>query len=405
MHRPIHRPVRIAAVALLFPLAAAAADWPQWRGPRQDGVSTETGLLTDWPENGPPELWRVPLGAGYSSVSVVRDRAYTMFADDQGEFIVALDANAGKTLWKVRSGELFENSYGDGPRATPTVQDGKVYTLGATGSLLCLDAATGERVWGLNILEKLGGENLDYGLAASPVVIGKMLLVVGGKDGKSLAALDKTTGEVLWTSLRDLGGYSTPIPVEVDGMKQIVVLMGQAVVGVSPDDGTELWRHPWKTTMDANVATPIFHDGRLFISTGYGTGCGMFKLSADGGKPTAELLWANKNMKNYFSTSVLVDGYLYGFNNTRLVCMDFETGEAKWNKSGFNRGSVLCADGKLIIFGERGTLAIAEAIPAEYKELASAEILDGRTWVVPTLADGRLFVRGEKELVCLKLKP
>lgn len=400
-----HRRLVIAILVALVPFAAAAADWPQWRGPHQDGISTETGLLTDWPEGGPPELWRIPLGLGYSAVSVVGDRAYTMFANEQGEFVIALDAKTGKTLWKVRSGDLFENAYGDGPRATPTVHEGRVYALGATGSLLCLDAATGERIWGLNILDKLGGENLDYGVSASPVVIGKMLVVVGGKDGKTLAALDKGTGEVLWASLSDLGGYSTPIPIEVDGTKQIVVLMGQALVGVSPEDGTELWRHPWKTTMDANVATPIFHDGRLFVSTGYGTGCGMFKLSAAGGKPTAELLWANRNMKNYFSTSVLVDGYLYGFNNTRLVCMDFETGESKWNESGFNRGSLFYADGKLIIYGERGTLAVAEANPNEYQELASAEIMDGRTWVVPTLADGRLYVRGEEELACLKLKP
>jgi outer membrane protein assembly factor BamB len=393
-----------SVLLVLIPLAGSAEDWPQWRGPRQDGISAETGLSTDWPEAGPPELWRIPLGAGYSAVSVAGDRAYTMFATEEGEFVIALDAKTGKTLWKVRSGELFENSYGNGPRATPTIHEGRVYALGATGSLLCLDAATGERVWGANVLEKLGGENLEFGLSASPVVTGKMLLVVGGNDGKALAALDKGTGEVLWASLSDKGGYSTPIPVEVDGVKQIVVLTGQAVVGVAPEDGTELWRHPWKTTLDANVATPIFHDGRLFISTGYGTGCGMFKLSVTDGKPAAELLWANKNMKNYFSTCVLVDGYLYGFNNTMLTCMDFETGEATWRQRGFNRGSLFVADGRLIIFGERGTLAMAEANSEEYKELASAEILDGRTWTIPTLVDGRLYVRGEQELVCLKLK-
>ena len=188
-------------------------------------------------------------------------------------------------------------------------------------------------------------------------------------------------------------------------MSQIIVLMGEALVSVSPEDGREFWRHPWKTTLDANVATPIVHQRRLFVSTGYGTGCALFELSAPASKPAATPLWTNKQMQNYFSTSVLVNGHLYGFHNALLTCMDFQTGEVRWKQRGFNRGSLIAADGKLIIYGERATLALAAVSPLKYQELARAQVLDGKTWTVPTLCSGRLFVRNEQEMVCLKLKP
>jgi outer membrane protein assembly factor BamB len=232
-----------------------------------------------------------------------------------------------------------------------------------------------------------------------------LVVVVGARAGKSLAAVDKTTGEVLWTSLSDKAGYSTPGLVEVDGVSQLVVLMGEAVVGVSAEDGREFWRHPWKTTLDANVATPIFLDDRLFISTGYGTGAGMFKLSVKDGVPAAELLWKSRNMKNNFSTCVLFDGHLYGFNDRFLTCIEFDSGDVQWRERGFNHGSLLLADGKLIIAGERGTLALAEASPEAYREISSFRVFEGKWWTVPTLAGGKLFVRNDEELVCLNLKP
>ena len=191
----------------------AAADWPQWRGPNQDGVSLETSLLATWPEAGPAVLWRFPLGLGYSAVSVAGDRAVTMYGTPAGEFVVAIDAASGKPLWKVRSGDLFLNdSYGNGPRATPTINEGHIYALGGRGDLLCLDAATGKTVWALDLVKKFGGKVPEYGFSASPAIFGKLLVVdVGAEKGRSLAALDKATGEVLWTSLADKPGYATPI--------------------------------------------------------------------------------------------------------------------------------------------------------------------------------------------------
>ena len=256
-------------------LPARGEDWPQWRGPRQDGISRETDLLEKWPEKGPTELWHVPLGNGFSAVSVVGDRAYTCFGAADGEFAVCINVADGKTIWKTRLGNLFKGGeYGDGPRATPAVDSGRVFALGGQGALCCLDAADGHVVWACDLLPKFGGKPADYGFAASPVVIGdQLVVVVGAGGGKSLAAFDKTNGAIRWTSLDDKLGYSTPVAVTVDSMPQIMVLMGEALVSVSPKDGKEYWRHEWKTELDANVATPIVADGRLFVSTGYSTGC------------------------------------------------------------------------------------------------------------------------------------
>jgi outer membrane protein assembly factor BamB len=384
--------------------AAWGDDWPQWRGPKQDGISHETGLLDQWPEKGPAELWRVPLGNGFSGVSV-GERAFTLYGTNDGEFAAAYGVADGKCLWKTRLSDLLKNdSYGDGPRATPAIEAGRVYALSGSGAVRCLDAADGHVVWGCDLLQKFGGKPPEYGYSASPVVMGNMLVVVvGAGKGNSLVAFNKANGNVLWTALDDKIGYSTPCEVTIDGVRQIIVLMGEAIVGVSPADGKEYWRQEWKTELDANVATPIVSKNQLFISTGYSTGCAVFSLSAKGGKPSAKKLWANKEMKNYFSTSVLLDGFLYGFNNNKLTCLDFRTGKTRWKTGGFNRGSLLAADGKLIIYGDQGILALAEISPDAYKELAKFKFCDERTWTVPTLSGGRLFLRNETELACLKV--
>ena len=196
---------------------------------------------------------------------------------------------------------------------------------------MCLNASDGKQIWMADLLKSRGGKLPEYGFAASPVIVGEKVIVdVGAGGGKSLAAYDKKSGKLLWTSLDDKIGYSTPLSVTIDGVPQVIILMGEALVSVSPRDGKEFWRKEWKTELDANVATPIVSENKLFVSTGYSTGCALFQLSAKGGKPAAEKLWANKEMKNYFATSVLLDGYLYGFNNNKLTCLDFKTGKRKW---------------------------------------------------------------------------
>lgn len=404
---PVFKPFSIPLVCLLLVASVRADDWPQWRGPRQDGICRETGLLAKWPEKGPIQLWRVPLGDGFSAVSVVAGRAYTCFGAKDGEFAACLDAGSGKTLWKTRLGDHYTNGeYGDGPRATPNVDSGRVYVLGAKGALICLDASSGKQLWMADLLQLRGGKLPEYGFSASPVIVDdKVIAVVGAGGGKSLAAFEKTTGKPLWTSLDNGIGYSTPRAVVVHGvLPQIIVLMGEALVDVSPDDGKEFWHLPWKTELDANVATPVVAENRLFVSTGYSTGCALFELSAKGGKPAAEKLWANKEMKNYFATSVLWNGYLYGFDNNKLACQDFRTGKVKWRAGGFNRGSLIVADGKLIILSAAGMLALAEPSPQGYHEMSKFQFCEDRTWTVPTVADGRLYVRNEKELACYNVR-
>ena len=287
----------------------------------------------------------------------------------------------------------------------PTVDGDRVYALGGTGALACLDAKSGELQWGFNVVEKSEAENAEYGASASPVVVGNKLIVVAGKSkGKSLVCLDKKSGETIWTALDDKAGYATPLVTSVGDVTLLAVFTAEGLVGIGLEDGKEFWRHPWETTMDQHTATPIGHDGKVFISTRNSTGSALFELSLDGGSPKAELVWESRNMKNYLSTCVLLDGHLYGFNATRLTCMDFETGDSKWRESGFNKGSLIAADGRLIILGERGNLALAEATPEEYREISKFQLFDTLTWIVPTLANGRLYVRNEAELVCLDLR-
>jgi outer membrane protein assembly factor BamB len=384
-------------------IARVGHDWPGWRGVEQDGISKETDLLEVWPETGPPELWRVKLGNGFSSFAVVGERLYTMFGDDSGEYVVCMSALDGSILWKTRSGDSFENIYGDGPRATPTVHEGRVYAVGASGAILCLKAETGDALWGLNTVTEFGGEPLEWGYSASPVVLGDNIIVVtNAQKNNALVALSRKTGKPVWTSLSDRAGYSTPLKIALSGKQQLVVVTGEAVVGVDAAGGAELWRYPWETTMDANVATPIFHNKHLFISSGYDTGGALFALSSKG----VEQVWSSKKIKNNFSSSLLIDGFIYGFHNTILTCLKFDTGEVQWSQRGFNKGCLLSADGKLIILGERGNLALAEISSEAYTEISTTTVFQGgRNWVLPTLSGGRLFVRNAEEAVCLNLRP
>lgn len=379
-------------------------DWPQWRGPRQDGISRETGLLAAWPEGGPPELWRVKMGMGYSSVVVAGERAYTMFGDEAGEYVICLRVSDGQTVWKATSSGPYKSNIGGGPRATPAVNGNRVYTVGATGSVLCLDARTGETIWRRNVLADYKGQNLRWGLSASPVVMDDLVFVLAnGEKSSCVAALDRNTGDTIWTALDDGAGYSTPLIIELANKKQLVVFTGEAAVGIEPGDGRELWRYAWKTSYGVNAATPIFHNNRLFISSSYDSGSALLHLVVNNGRVRPKLLWASKKMKNHFSSSVLVDGYLYGFHDTILTCMDFESGEVMWTQRGFSKGSLLSADGKLIVYGEQAKLALAEVSPLAYKEISSAQVLAGKTWTVPALSRGRLFLRNNEELVCLDL--
>ncbi len=399
-------PAALTAMLVLLAGADAAADWPEFRGPRRDGVSRETGLMSRWPDGGPPELWRVPLGEGYSAIAAVDGRLYTLIARDDRELAVALDAATGKQLWQVELGKRWKDMMGNGPRSTPTVADGVVYALGAHGDLVAIDAVSGEQLWRRDLRESLGARPPTWGVATSPLVEGDLLLLdAGGSEDHSIVALDRATGELVWHAETDKAGYAAPLPVTIDGRRQIVLFTATKVVSVTPD-GRVLWKRPWKTAYDVNAATPIFvPPNRLFLSSGYATGGALLQIEHDGEETALREVWSNGRMRNQFSSSVYQEGYLYGFDNATFKCLDATTGEEKWAvREGLGHGSLLLAEGHLYVLGDRGKLMLVEATPEAFRSKGEVEVLDGKCWTMPTLADGRLYLRNEEELVALDVR-
>lgn len=383
-----------------------ATDWPEFRGPHRDGKSAATDVPESFGPDGPKQLWSAEGGKGYSGMSVVDGRLFTLVARKGQELVLALDARTGKELWTYELGEEFRNSFGDGPRSTPTVDGDTVFVLGARGKLAALDARTGEPRWTQDLKKSFGARVPTWGISTSPLVLGDSLLLdVGGRDGASVVSLNKKNGLVRWTAGTDIAGYSAPLPLTVGGRDQVIFLTGTKVQSVDPENGTVLWTKPWETDYDVNAATPIFiPPNRLFVSTGYDTGAAMFEIEVEGDDVSAREVWSNRGMKNQFSSSIYHDGYIYGFDNSILKCIDPKTGEDVWRARGYGHGSMIWADGKLILFSDKGKLGLIEATPKEFRELDTAQIFNGKTWTVPTLAGDTLYVRDESRIVALALK-
>jgi outer membrane protein assembly factor BamB len=386
------------------------SDWPQWRGPNRDGVSTETGFSTDWPKSGPKKLWSQPAGNGFSSLAVADGRVVTMLQDGADEAVACWEADSGKELWRFRYPCRYVNSFGSGPRATPTIAGELVYTVGGTGIMHCLKmqpaSAVGEAVWRKDLLDEFTASNLEWGVSFSPLVEGDLVYTnPGGGNGNSLAAFDKRTGELKWKALDDAAGYSSPLAVTIGGKRQVLFFTGAGLVSVAPDNGRLYWRFPWTTPHGCNIATPIVVQDYVFISTGYNRGCAVVKIQpqADGSLSPARV-YENNKMCNHFASSVRYKDHLYGFNNTFLTCMNFRTGEVAWKERGFEKGALLIADGYLIVLGEGGNLAVAKADAEKFEKLAEFQASSKKCWTVPVLANGRLYVRDEEQVACFDLR-
>jgi outer membrane protein assembly factor BamB len=398
--------VALSIVALAsVVVTTSAGDWPQFRGPQRDGISTETGLLKKWPESGPPVVWRTKLGQGFSTLSVVGKRIYTLYGRGKDEVAVALDTTTGAEVWNVRIDDKWIDQYGDGPRATPTVDGDVVYVLSARGRLYALATVDGKKIWKRDLQADYSAAPPRWGVSTQPLVEGDLLLVdVGGKGGSSIVAFDKKTGKEVWKSQNGKAGYSTPIAIEVGGLRQVVFFTGSTLLALAPEDGALLWKVPWKTSYDVNAATPIFiAPDRLFVSSGYDVGAAVYRIEVTESSATVHEIWKNREMKNKFSSSVLHDGYLYGFDETNLKCIDAADGKVRWRSRGLGFGSLIFADGRLIVLGDAGTLVLVEAIPDEYREKGRVELFEGKSWSMPVLSRGKLYVRNEKELVSLDL--
>ncbi len=399
--------MRLLSLILILPIFSLADDWPQWRGINRDGKSAEKGLLRKWPEGGPKQLWKVGgLGEGYASFAVVKGKLYTVGQFGDQERVLAFDVKDGKKLWQSEAGGSFRESRGHGPRGTPTIDGDKVYNLSADGTLVCLNLETGKKVWGYNILEKFGGSNIHWGISESPLIDGEKLIVMPGGKGASVVALNKRNGEVIWKSQSDRAGYSSAIAYDYAGSRKLAVLSGEGAMGLEMSNGELLWRYNKVSNRTANIATPIYSNGHVFVSSAYGTGCALIKLPGSKDDKMQEVYF-NSDMQNHYNTSVHVGDYLYGASgNAAWIAMKWSTGEVAWKDRAVGKGMVLFADGLLFMQSEKGVLGLAEANPAAYKELSRFEIKIGNypLWTQPVLSNGVLYVRDQDNLMAYQVK-
>ncbi len=380
-------------------LTTNAADWPRWRGSNFDGISNESIRSETWSVEGPKQLWKAKVGTGWSSLSVAEGRVYTMGNTDENDSVYALDATTGAELWKhtYPCSSKDPNGY-PGTRCTPTVDGDRVYSVSRQGHLFCLAAKTGKVIWSKNFVTDFKSKIPTWGFAGSPLIEKEMLIVEAAGSGAAVVALNKLTGQVIWQDGNEGAGYGSPVAYTLEKERGVVVFNPAGLTARRVSDGKLLWHYPWSTSYDVNAATPLVVGDKIFISSGYNTGCALIQISNN--KP--KVLWTNKNMRNHMASCVYLNDYLYGFDEGELRCLDFKTGEVKWSSNKYGKGSSMLAGQHLLAFSDKGLLASVEASPAGFKEIASTQILGGKsTWIVPVLANGRIYARSLENLVCL----
>jgi len=394
---------------------ALGADWPQWLGPHRTGKSPDTGLAKQWPATGPKLAWKTKgVGNGYSTVSVVGDSVFTTGDRGDASFIVALNRKDGKEQWATKLGKAGAPGWGGfaGPRATPTVAGDSIFAVNQWGEMICVSAKDGAEKWRKDFGKDFDGPRPEWGFSESPLADGNQVVVTPGGDKGAIVALDKKTGAVLWrtTDFTDPAHYSSIIEAEIGGVKQYVQLTASTLVGVSPKDGKVLWRAPRKGET-AVITTPIYDNGYIYVSSGYGVGCNLFKVSSEGGKFKAEQVYANKIMVNHHGGVIKSGDYVYGYSDSKgWTCQNFKSGEAKWqDKDKLGKGSLVYADGMFILRQEdkQGTVALIEASPEGYKEhgrFDQPERTDKNSWSHPVVIDGKLYIRDQDLLLCYDLK-
>lgn len=391
------------AAVLVAGASLSAEDWPQWRGPGRNGVSSEAVDLSLWTEKGPPLEWRIDVGEGYSSCAVVGDRLWTMEQQGEEECVLCVAASTGRRLWRRAYKARLETEEGNGPRAAPCYDQGRVYTLGGTGILTCLDAESGAIRFQIDLPSAFGGSRMPWGASHSPLVDEENLYVLpGGTSGKTVAALDKTTGKTRWTAGEGKSAYSSPVLADFAGRRVVLFFPASGLLGLSPTDGSKLFEFPWTTRFSCNIATPIVDGSRIYISSGYDTGCALVEIAPVGQGLSRREVYRNKEMKNHFSSCVLVDGHLYGFTDFFLCCQEFSTGQTRWRQRGFGKGSLIACGGILLVLGDQGKLAAVRPNPQEFQELRSVIAMREKCWTEPAVARGRLFLRNQKEVRCLR---
>jgi len=403
-----NRTVPLVAAAFIVSVIAlnaqsSSVDWPQWRGPDRNGISKETGLLSQWPRSGPPVAWSAAmLGAGYGSISVQGDRVYVQGMRNRQSVVSTLNRADGKQVWVRILGPAGDNDRGPGPRSTPTIDGDRVYALSETGDLACLRVADGSVIWQRNILKDFRGSNPYWLLSESPLIDGNLVIVTPGGRGAGVVALDKMSGMTVWTSkdLSDGAGYASPIVADVGGVRTIMTFTADAGVGVRASDGKLMWRNSTAANGTANIATPVYSDGKVFFTSSYGAGAALLGLRASGGEVRAQEIYSTRDMKNHHGGVVLVNGYIYGFNDSILTCLEFASGKMVWRDRSVGKGAISYADCHLYILSEDNIVGLVEATPAGYREKGRFSIADQGlpSWAHPVVSGGRLYIRNQGTL-------
>ena len=389
------------------PRIAQAADVPQFFGPKRDGVITGAGLARDWKTTPPKELWRQPIGLGWSAYAVVNGRAYTQEQREEEELVTCYDLFTGKLIWAHADTTRFSQwQSGDGPHATPAVHEGRVYAYGGTGLLTCLEAATGKSLWQRNVLAENKLANNEWGTSASPLIVDDKVVITGGStQGPVLFAYLLATGEPAWKTGSDKASYASPQLAVIAGKRVILSNNARSLLACDPATGSSVLDYAWGGENWPKASqVVVLDDDRLFLSAGYGMGCQMLQVkAADDGTLTASVLWSGLKMKTQFNSPTARAGHAYGLDDGRLACLDLATGERLWKEGRYASGQTLLVDDLIIIQNESGPVHLASAKPEGYEELGKLDALSSKTWNHPTLSGRYLLVRNDREAICYEL--
>lgn len=404
----------LLTLCLWAALRVNAGDWPQFLGPTRDGVYAGPALAATWPKEGPPVVWHQSVGQGWSGPAIADGKLILFHRLDDKEIVACLDARAGEKKWSQSYPTTYRDDFGfdDGPRATPCIADGKIFTFGAEGTLTAWNLADGNRLWQVNTRNEFHFRKGFFGAACSPLVEGNaVLLNIGGEDGAGLVAFDKLTGHVLWKCSDDEASYSSPTAVTIHGRRSAIFFTRAGLVAANPDNGTVQFKYPWRSSMNAsvNAATPLVVDDGIFLSACYGTGAILLRAGENG----VEKIWSGDDiLSNHYATSVYAHGFLYGIDGRAdpgfspapsLRCVEWKTGQVRWRDSSVGAATVLLAGDQLLILTEGGELIRAPATPTAFKPSDRAQIMPSGVRAYPALADGFLYARSKDKLYCVNL--
>lgn len=390
-----------------LPLLGGNTDWPQYRGPDRNGEASTTAI-TPWADSGPRVLWKRDLGSGFSEITVANGKLFTMYAEGESEsrneYAACLNPSNGEVIWKVAVDTEFKDEFGDGPRSTPTYDDNRLFVLSSRGHFMALNPETGATLWDVQFTEMFSSSVPRWGFSTSVLIEGDLVIVeTGALKGEAFAAFDKKAGTLKWKAAdgqEGMTGYNSPIAATINGQRQLIFAVGDNLTAIDLN-GQQLWNHAWaERTM--TIAMPLFvPPNQIFVSASGRGGGALIEVSQS--DPLTKEVWKTRQIKNHFSSSILFEGHLYGFDNATMKCIAVEDGSQKWAKRGFGKGSLILSGNQLVIFGDQGTLALAQASPEEYQELATFQALEGKCWTAPAMVDGVIYLRNHQQIAAYTL--